>query len=220
MSRKHNALRSLIAMTGMASILALTPACLVDESMPEDDLDLPTDLSEPVESEGDDAARVILDGVELTAEEFVALELPAVHFASTYESIRDGYVYAFTTEAERNDFTTDYLVEPMVKGTERELFKRKNSKFYDLTGYSQKYLELSRGESAVNLSTHPCSCNNDISSLKASETATWTTVYDLTNLSGDSWAIPSGSEISNLGNYYQSGGSTWNQDISSIRVSN
>lgn len=99
-------------------------------------------------------------------------------------------------------------------------FLRHNSKFYEDQGYGNKLLELSPGESARDLGTHPCGCNNVISSLKASDDALYTKIYDFTNFASDTWWIATGAEISNLGNYTQSDGESWLNQISSIEVSN
>lgn len=213
MSFANQASKSLLAIATIAGSL-LTGACTTDEELANED-------SQRAAASADELAAgvpVLLDGKMYSPAELAANEVGPLHYVSTYESIRDGYVMAFRSESQADAFRGGYPVSKR-KAETASLFPRTHSKFYDLTGYSDKFLELGVGESAVDLSSHPCGCNNDISSLKASETATWTKIYDLPNLTGDSWAIPSGAEIDNLAIHFHNG-FTWDQDISSIRVTN
>jgi hypothetical protein len=202
--------------TSLAALAAasLFTACGVDADGPD-----PVDevASEPG-AEARPSAPVIFEGVRYAPAEFLALGVRPAHFASTVESARDGYVYAFATADERDRFATEQALSRPGDDGKQSLFKRKESRFYDLTGYSDKVLELDPGEAVLDLSTNPCGCNQDISSIKASEEALFTRVYDLPDLKGDSWSIPSGSEISNLGQYIRSNGQSWDQDISSIEL--
>jgi hypothetical protein len=80
---------------------------------------------------------VILDGVEYSAAEMAERDLSTLHYVSTYESIRDGYVFAFTSSEDSEQFRASYPVAKIKAELPREeaLFPRTHSKFYDLTGY-------------------------------------------------------------------------------------
>jgi hypothetical protein len=173
---------------------------------------------------GDDSrhtASVVFEGVTYSPREFAALGVSAAHFVSTVESARNGMVYAFATPIARDAF-----VERMPKPELAPSFNRNNSKFYEDPSYDKKLLEVGVGESVLNLGTHPCNCNQMISSIKASQDARWTKIYDAVDLNPDfgEWWIASGAEISNLALFDQLNETaadddvTWVNDASSIQV--
>ncbi len=188
----------------LSSSLALAAGCAVQgaEEVHDPDAELAARLP------------VIFEGVTYEADDFDALGVHPVHFGVTEVSVRDGHVLAFSDEAERDRAV---IGDRQVKGGTQNLL-RHNSKFYADTSYGDKLLELGPGEASNDLALHPCNCRNQISSLKASDDALITRVYDIEGLTGDSWGIATGAEISNLGQYTHNGFS-WNNDINSISVS-
>lgn len=161
---------------------------------------------------------IVFEGTSYSQQTFNALGVAPVHYVSTVESARDGVVYAFATAAARDAFT-DRLPRPEL----RPAFNRNNSKFYEDPTFDKKLLEVGVGEAVRDLGTHPCNCDQMISSIKASQDARWTKVYDAVNLNPDfgEWWIASGAEISNLAGFSQptsAGGESWVNDISSIEV--
>lgn len=173
--------------------------------------DAPTD---PTAAET--ALPVIFEGAQYSARDFVALGVSPVHFTATPDSMQAGVVYAFTDSDERDRFALADLQQRRPTAS----FLRTNSKFYDLFNFDVKFLELGPGEAVIDLALHPCHCSNDISSIKASEHALLTKIFDLTNFntSGDSFAIASGAEIANLSLLIRPDGKSWNNAISSIKV--
>jgi hypothetical protein len=176
-----------------------------------------------VGDDGQQALSVVFEGVTYSPREFAALGVTAPRLVSTVESTRTGLVYAFATATER-----DAYVARMPKPELVLSFNRNNSKFYEDPSYDKKLLEVGVGESVLNLGTHPCNCNQKISSIKASQDARWTKVYDAIDLNPDfgEWWIASGAEISDLALFNQGNETaddddvTWVNDISSIQVTN
>jgi hypothetical protein len=167
----------------------------------------------PSSATADPRLPVVFEGATHSAAEFEGLAIHPVHFGVTKDSIRDGYVLAFTDPADRDASVSANL--PKSTGTQSLL--RHNSKFYRNTSFSDKVLELGPGEAALDLSG-ACNCLNQISSLKASDDALITRIYDLLNLTGDSFGIATGAEISNLASYTHNGFS-WDNDTNSIEIS-
>ena len=181
--------------------IAMLPACATDV---------------PGEGAADTALPVVFEGIQYSARDFVALGLHSIHFTATPDSLQAGYVYAFVDPEARDRFAlADLAQRPPVSS-----LLRTNSKFYDLVNFNDKFLELGPGEAVLDLSLHPCHCSNDISSIKASEHALLTKIFDLNNLStsGDSFAIASGAEIDDLSQLIRANGQSWDQDINSIQV--
>lgn len=172
---------------------------------------------------GEPTASIVFEGVSYSPREFAALGVSAPHLVSTAESARDGMVYAFATSLARDAFVDSLPQKEFVPS-----FNRNNSKFYEDTSYGNKLLELGVGEAVLDLGTHPCNCNQMISSIKASQDARWTKIYDAVDLNPDfgEWWISSGAEIVDLSAIIQGNESsadsdvTWNNDISSIEVTN
>ncbi|HEU4731002.1 MAG TPA: hypothetical protein VFT22_24075 [Kofleriaceae bacterium] len=179
--------------------LAMSAGCGVDDP--------------PSSTAADSRLPVVFEGKTYTAAEFDALALHPVHFGVTKDSIRDGYVLAFLDAAERDARVSEGHARS--DGTQSIL--RHNSKFYRDVSFNDKVLELGPGEAALDLSG-ACNCLNQISSLKASDDALITRVFDLINLGGDSFGIATGAEISDLGPYTHNG-FTWDNDINSIEIS-
>ena len=171
----------------------------------------------PIEpTAADTALPVVFEGVQYSARDFVALGLGPIHFTATPDSLQAGFVYAFTDSDARDRFA---IVDLEQRRPTAQLL-RTNSKFYDLTNFNDKFLELGPGEAVIDLALHPCHCANDITSIKASESALLTKIFDLVNFdtSGDSFAIASGAEIDDLSQLIRPSGQSWNNDVSSIKV--
>jgi hypothetical protein len=113
--------------------------------------------------------------------------------------------------------------DQLPKAAAAAAFNRNNSKFYRNASFSDKLLEVEVGEAVMDLDAHPCRCDQTISSLKASQDARWTKIYDAVDLNSTagSWWIASGAEIRDLDLFSQPealGGELWDGDISSIEV--
>jgi hypothetical protein len=170
--------------------------------------------------EGPATLAIEFEGATYTPQEFSELGVSPVRFVSTVESAREGVVHAFATPAARDAF-----VASLPERAPTSSFNRNNSKFYEDPSYGNKLLELGVGEAVLDLGTHPCNCNQMISSLKASQDARWTKLYDAVDLDPDfgEWWIASGAEISDMRGYFQPsgmGGESWVNDVSSIQVTN
>jgi hypothetical protein len=162
--------------------------------------------------DGSDALPVVFGDEIYTADEFASLGVAPAYFAATPESIAAGHVLAFATISERDRATASASLAA-ARGD-----NRLHSNFWDEADFVAPLLQLAPGESARDLNSHPCNCDNTIRSLKASGRAPFTTLYELDDFAGDSLQITQGSEIENLNVYHLTSGASWAVATSSIAV--
>ena len=174
---------------------------------------------EPSDVDRDGAMAVMFEGTMYTDEELFALGVAPVHYLSTRESARDGYAYAFAS-VEARDLFASTIASTRTPVLAAAAGVREQSRFFDFPNYQGFLLALAPGESVADLNGHPCQCADEIGSLKASQTASYTVLYDHPNFdaTGGTFWIDTGAELPDLTLRFQPGGANWYDDVDSIKV--
>jgi len=147
------------------------------------------------------AGNIIIDGVEYEPEDIHLFDGIRLRYAVG----KDGQLYAFTTAEGLEKFQAKYH-----SGIPKVLLDSTESIFYVDMLYTGQNFGLLPGQGLPYL--YEIACDNAVSSVRATPSATWTYIYDYTNFTGDYFAIAGGTNYAML--LFQG----WNDRASSASV--